>query len=97
MLRKVDIRPTGLHGVVACLSRRKFRGDRYPCRSPTYGSVAQLAERRTHIPCVGGSIPSTATNFVTVVKWPKTPGCDPGIRWFESNRSPHISALSSVD
>ena len=20
----------------------------------------------------------------------KTPGCDPGIRWFESNRSPHI-------
>ena len=26
--------PTGLHGVVARLSRGKFRGDRYPCRSP---------------------------------------------------------------
>lgn len=31
---KIVLWPTGLHGVVACLSRKRVRGDRYPCRSP---------------------------------------------------------------
>jgi hypothetical protein len=41
----------GLHGVVASLSLRRIRGDRYPYRSPDYGEVILGSPRRSLLSC----------------------------------------------
>ena len=58
------------------------------------GSVAQSVEQRTENPCVGGSIPSRATIYLTnngdcgeVVN---ASDCGSDIRGFDSHQSPHI-------
>ena len=74
---------------------------------PSYGVYRQFESDRCYHVAVAEKLGKSLQNsfmlvrvqsatpfYVTVVKWPKTPGCDPGIRWFESNRSPHIAVLA---
>ena len=43
-----------------------------------YGSIAQLVEHRTEIPCAGGSSPLRATTYAAAAQLVRAPGCGLG-------------------
>ena len=65
MIYRLDAK--GVYGFNSALSSALRAGGNPPAAVPaavhsTRGQVAQLVEQRTENPCVGGSIPSLATN-----------------------------------